>query len=112
MTTTRRERGSVRRPAFRARAAAALAVAAVALAVAPEAFACPVCYGGADNSMIDGAKLSVMFMGGLVYAVIGGGVALFLGLRRRVRRLADPRHGLHVIHGANDTPLGHHDLEE
>lgn len=110
---TRSEDGFLRRPPSRAGIAAGLAAAAaVALAAAPEALACPVCYGGADNGIIDGAKLSVMFLGGLVYAVIGGGVAFFYALRRHVRRLADPRHGLRVVHGVDEAPTDRLDLEE
>lgn len=66
------------------------------LAAAP-AFACPVCYGEASGSMIDGAKLSVAFLGGLVYLVIGGGVGAVLVLRRHVRKNMDPRRGLHSV---------------
>lgn len=61
------------------------------------AFACPVCYGEASGSMIDGAKLSVAFLGGLVYLVISGGVGAVLVLRRHVRKNMDPRRGLHSV---------------
>lgn len=66
------------------------------LAAAP-AFACPVCYGEAGGSMIDGAKLSVAFLGGLVYLLIGGGVGVVLLVRRQVRKNLDPRRGLHSV---------------
>lgn len=66
------------------------------LAAVP-AFACPVCYGEASGSMIDGAKLSVAFLGGLVYLVIGGGVGAVLLIRRHVRKNMDPRRGLHSV---------------
>lgn len=58
-------------------------VALAALALAAEASACPVCYGGAEGDVIEGAKLSVLFMGALVYAVMGGGVAMVVVARRR-----------------------------
>lgn len=75
-----------------------VAVAVVlALALAAPAHACPVCYGEADNSVIDGAKLSVLFLGALVYVVIGGGVGLVFALRRRVRKNLDSRRGLHLV---------------
>jgi len=65
---------------------------AVLLAAPGAAWACPVCYGAADNAMIDGAKASVLFMGALVYCLLGAVVAVVFALRRRVRnRLADPR---------------------
>lgn len=56
-------------------------------AVLPAA-ACPVCYGDTDSPMIRGAELSILFMAILTYALIFGGVALFIVLRRRARRLA------------------------
>jgi hypothetical protein len=48
-----------------------------------EASACPVCYGGAEGDVIEGAKLSVFFMGGLVYTVMIGGVVMVVAARRR-----------------------------
>jgi len=62
---------------------AGVCVALVALVWAGEASACPVCYGGAEGEVIEGAKLSVIFMGALVYAVMGGGVAMVVVARRR-----------------------------
>lgn len=59
---------------------------ALLLAAAGDASACPVCYGDAAGSVIDGAKLSVAFLGALVYGVLGGGVALVVAARRRAGR--------------------------
>ncbi|MFP3941607.1 MAG: hypothetical protein ACLF0P_15015, partial [Thermoanaerobaculia bacterium] len=73
-----------------------VALALTVLLAAP-AHACPVCYGEADNSVIDGAKLSVLFLGALVYVVIGGGVGVVFALRRRVRKNLDSRKGLHLV---------------
>ncbi len=53
------------------------------------AWACPVCYGAADNAMIDGAKASVLFMGALVYALLGAAVVAVVVIRRHARKLAD-----------------------
>ncbi len=68
------------------------AASACLLAAAPgtAAWACPVCYGAADNAMIDGAKASVLFMGALVYCLLGGVAAMVIALRRRARKLSDP----------------------
>lgn len=74
------------RPRTVRRAVLALAFVAALLAGAGDASACPVCYGQAEGKMIDGAKLSVFFMGGLVYSVMGGGVALAFVAARRARR--------------------------
>lgn len=59
--------------------------------------ACPVCYGEADNSVIDGAKLSVIFLGALVYVLIGGGIALAVVAHRRAVKNLDPHRGLHLL---------------
>lgn len=76
---------------------ALVAVAVTGLLQAVPAAACPVCYGEAGGDVIDGAKLSILFLGGLVYMVIGGGVGVVLALRRRVRKNLDRRHGLHLV---------------
>lgn len=64
------------------RRVAAFAVAA-ALAHAGEAMACAVCWGNVDSPIIDGVKASIAFMAGLVYLVLGGGVAAMVVIRRR-----------------------------
>jgi hypothetical protein len=76
--------------------AAGLAAAWLLLGAA-EAAACPVCYGEAGGDVIDGAKLSILFLGGLVYMVIGGAAGVVLALRRRVRKNLDARNGLHLV---------------
>jgi hypothetical protein len=48
--------------------------------------ACTVCYGAADDAMIDGTRLSVVFLLGLTYLLLGGGVGMFLFARRRHHR--------------------------
>lgn len=74
------------------------------LAGAGEAVACAVCYGQAQGDVISGAKLSIVFLGALVYAVIGGGVGVLFALRRRVRRNLDPHHGLRLVHSEPRSP--------
>jgi hypothetical protein len=61
------------------------------------ALACPVCYGQADNAVIDGAKLSVIFLGALVYVLIGGGIALAVLAHRRAVKNLDPHKGLRLL---------------
>ena len=51
--------------------------------------ACPVCFGAAETSMIDGAKLGVLVLLAITLAVQGGFVGFFLYLRRRAKRIAD-----------------------
>lgn len=52
-------------------------------------FACPVCFGAEETSMIDGAKLGVLVMLAILFAVQGGFLAFFLYLRKRAKRIAD-----------------------
>ena len=51
--------------------------------------ACPVCFGAEESSMIDGAKVGVLVMLAVLFAVQGGFVAFFLYLRKRAKRSAD-----------------------
>ena len=51
--------------------------------------ACTVCFGAEETSMIDGAKLGVLVMLGVLFAVQGGFVGFFLYLRKRAKRIAD-----------------------
>lgn len=70
-----------------------LAAAAPAL----DAAACPVCFGETDEGITQGIRWSVVFMGALVYLLIGGGLVMFLALRRRARQLQDPHRGLRLV---------------
>ena len=64
-------------------------VGAVLLGSSSTLLACPVCFGAEETSMIDGAKLGVLVMLAILFAVQGGFVAFFLYLRKRARRIAD-----------------------
>ena len=75
--------------------------AVLVLAWALPAAACPVCYGEAEGKVIDGTKMSMAFLGGLVYLVIFGGGGVVFALRRRVQRLQDPHRGLYLLDGPN-----------
>jgi hypothetical protein len=72
-----------------------------AWALPPAAAACPACFGEAESPVLDGARLSVIFLGALVYGLGAAGVALVLALRRKVRRQTgashEDRHGLHLV---------------
>ena len=63
--------------------------AAMVIGSSSSAFACPVCFGAAETSMIDGAKLGVLVLLIITLAVQGGFVGFFLYLRRRAKRIAD-----------------------
>lgn len=53
------------------------------------AVACTVCFGAEETSMIDGAKLGVLAMLVVLFAVQGGFLGFFLYLRKRAKRIAD-----------------------
>jgi hypothetical protein len=97
----------VRSRRFRSGLRAALLAAVLLGAVALPAAACPVCYGEAEGEVIEGTQWSVAFLGALVYGLLGGGGALVLVQRRRVRRdaerPADPHHGLHLVPGGTGS---------
>jgi hypothetical protein len=51
--------------------------------------ACPVCFGAEETALIDGAKLGILVMLGITFAVQGAFVGFFLYLRKRARHIAD-----------------------
>ena len=52
-------------------------------------FACPVCFGAEETSMIDGTKLGILVLLAVTLAVQGGFAGFFLYLRKRAHRMAD-----------------------
>jgi hypothetical protein len=56
---------------------------------ASSVLACPLCFGAAETPLIDGAKLGVLALLGVLFAVQGAFVAFFLYLRKRARQNAD-----------------------
>jgi hypothetical protein len=63
--------------------------AAVMIGGGSTVLACPVCFGAEETSMIDGARLGVLVMLAILFAVQGGFVGFFLYLRNRAKRIAD-----------------------
>jgi hypothetical protein len=55
----------------------------------PWMVACTMCFGAQETSMIDGAKLGVLVMLAVLFAVQGGFLGFFLYLRNRAKRIAD-----------------------
>ena len=51
--------------------------------------ACTMCFGADETSLIDGAKLGIVAMLAVTFAVQGGFLAFFIYLRRQARRSAD-----------------------
>ena len=62
---------------------------ALLMAGSSTVFACPMCFGAEETSMIDGAKLGVLVMLAVTFAVQGGFLGFFLYLRKRAKRIAD-----------------------
>ena len=68
---------------------AALTLAFVASLGGTRVLACPVCFGAEETAMIDGAKIGVIVMLVILFAVQGAFVGFFLYLRKRAKRIAD-----------------------
>ena len=66
-----------------------MTAAAVLIGGNSSVFACPVCFGAEETSLIDGARLGVLVMLGVLFAVQGGFVGFFLYLRKRAKRIAE-----------------------
>jgi hypothetical protein len=64
-------------------------VAVVLIGGSSRVFACPVCFGAEETSLIDGTKLGVLVLLAITLAVQGGFVGFFLYLRKRAKRIAD-----------------------
>ena len=64
-------------------------VAAVMIGGATNLLACPMCFGAQESSLIDGAKLGVLVMLGVLLVVQGAFAYFFFYLRKRARENAD-----------------------
>ena len=63
--------------------------AVVVIGGSSSVFACPMCFGAEETSMIDGTKIGVLVLLGITLAVQGGFLGFFLYLRKRAKRIAD-----------------------
>jgi len=63
--------------------------AAVVIGGSASVLACPLCFGAEETPLIDGAKLGVLVMLGVLFAVQAAFIAFFLYLRRHARQNAD-----------------------
>jgi len=68
-------------------------VGTIAMAVmifgSSSAFACPVCFGAEETSMIDASRLGILVLLLVTFAVQGAFVGFFLYLRKRAKLIAD-----------------------
>jgi hypothetical protein len=78
---------ALRRSAASARQA--VIAAAFLLIGSSSAFACPVCFGAEETSMIDASRLGILVLLLVTFAVQGAFVGFFLYLRKRAKLIAD-----------------------
>jgi hypothetical protein len=64
-------------------------VAGVVIGGSSSVFACPMCFGAEESSMIDGTKLGILVLLAITVAVQGAFLGFFLYLRNRAKRIAD-----------------------
>jgi hypothetical protein len=74
---------------FRVRAARVLATALAILTIGTDAFACPMCFGAEETSMIDGTKIGIFVLLAITLVLQGAFAGFFFYLRRRARQIAD-----------------------
>ena len=60
--------------------------------------ACSVCFGAAQDPVVEGTKLSIVFLLGLTYLLLGGGIGMVLVVRRKALRAAGA--GRAAVNGA------------
>ena len=73
----------------RLRFVAACTLAFVISGGSSSVFACPVCFGAEESSMIDGTQLGIAVLLAVTVAVQGAFVGFFLYLRKRAKRIAE-----------------------
>ena len=63
--------------------------AAMVILFSSSAFACPVCFGAEETSMINASRLGILALLLVTFAVQGAFVGFFLYLRKRAKLIAD-----------------------
>ena len=63
--------------------------AAMVIGSSSSVFACPVCFGAHETSIIDGTRLGILVLLAITIAVQGSFVGFFLYLRKRAKHIAD-----------------------
>ncbi len=76
-------------PTARAMRATLATAAAVLIGGSSTVFACPVCFGAEETSMIDATKLGIVVLLSITVAVQGAFVGFFVYLRKRAKRIAE-----------------------
>jgi hypothetical protein len=83
-----RRGGQCAAPARRARVAL-MTAAFVAVAGGADLFACPMCFGAEESSLIEASKLGIFVLLGITLAVQGAFAGFFFYLRKQAKRHAD-----------------------
>jgi len=63
--------------------------AAMVILGSSSAFACPVCFGAEETTMVNGSRLGILALLVVTFAVQGAFVAFFLYLRKRAKLIAE-----------------------
>jgi heme/copper-type cytochrome/quinol oxidase subunit 2 len=66
-----------------------MTAAAVLIAGSSNVFACPVCFGAEESSVIDANKIGIFVLLAITLAVQGAFAAFFFYLRKRAKLIAD-----------------------
>ena len=82
-------RGTALRLARLAQGKAAYTVAFVISGGSASLFACPMCFGAEESGLIDGAKLGIIVMLAITFAVQGAFAGFFIYLRKHAKRNAE-----------------------
>jgi hypothetical protein len=70
------------------------AVTVALLALPRAALACPVCFGENDSPLTSAMRLGVIFMLGIVVAVLAGFASFFIYLMRRAKMVSQQSEGI------------------
>jgi hypothetical protein len=63
--------------------------AAVVIGGSSSVFACPLCFGAEESSIVDATRLGILALLTITLVVQGGFLAFFLYLRKRAKLIAD-----------------------
>jgi heme/copper-type cytochrome/quinol oxidase subunit 2 len=66
-----------------------MTAAAVLIVGSSNVFACPVCFGAEESSVIEGTKIGIFVLLAITLAVQGAFAAFFFYLRKRAKLIAD-----------------------
>ena len=64
-------------------------VAAVVFGGSASVLACPMCFGAQETSLVNGTRLGILVLLGIVLGIQGAFAGFFIYLRRRAKRIAE-----------------------